>query len=60
MPSWPSPLVDFMDFVLFMSTLGANLIWTITLYSNRVFRRDPAPETVPPSEMRCKEGEGAR
>lgn len=33
-------IIDFMDFVLFMSALGANLVWTLALYSHRAFRRD--------------------
>ncbi len=33
-------VINFMEFVLFMSALGANLVWTLALYSHRAFRRD--------------------
>ncbi len=34
-------LLGDMNFVLFMSTFGANLVWVLSLYSNRVLRSAP-------------------
>ncbi len=38
-------LINFTQFVVIVSALGANLTWTITLYSNGLFRGDGARKT---------------
>ncbi len=38
-------LINFTQFVVFVSALGANLTWIITLYSNRIFRGESVKRT---------------
>jgi len=38
-------LINFTQFVVFASALGANLTWIITLYSNRLFRGEQVRKT---------------
>lgn len=45
-------LIDFNDFTLFMSAFGANVAWTFTLYSMRVFERSAAATPLPSLDLR--------
>jgi len=39
-------LINLLEVMFFLIVFGANLVWTLSLYSNRLFRRDQAAETT--------------